>query len=132
MPTDQVIEEFVHEWFDLLSAHAPVDQLLPFVTDDGLEMQFPERTLHSQDDFRDWYTAVGTTYVDQSHDVEKIVATPSGPGTNLDVTVVWKAEQIADGVRIATRVQQSWRLDGAPGGGRPQIERYHVLALRDL
>jgi len=132
MPIDQVTEKFVRDWFDLLSTHAPIDQLLPFIATDELEMEFPERTLHSHADVRDWYLAVGDSYTGQDHIVEKIDATPSRTGTDLDVTVVWKAEQTSDGARLAFRVNQSWHLADSAKTGRPLIVKYHVLSLRDL
>lgn len=53
MSVDWTTDSFVHEWFDLLSSHAPVEELLPMVSGDALEMVFPERTLRSHADFRD-------------------------------------------------------------------------------
>lgn len=132
MPTDQVTEAFVQEWFDLLSAHAPIDQLLPFLATDGLVMQFPERTLYNHADVRDWYAAVGESYTSQDHIVENVDATPSAAGTDLAVTVVWLAQQISDDAQLAFRVNQSWRLTESPATGRPLIVEYHVLTLRDL
>lgn len=130
MPTDEVTETFVHEWFELLSAHAPIAALLPFIATENLEMEFPERTLRSHADVRDWYVTVGNSYRNQEHIVEKVDATPSAGGTDLDITVVWKAEQTSDGARLAFRVSQNWHV--ADSGPRPLIVRYHVLALQDM
>jgi len=131
MSLDRTTEQFVGEWFDLLSAHAPVAKLLPFVSDDGLEMVFPERTLRSQVDFRDWYKAVGETYSNQEHVVEKIDARPAGDGQDLAVTVIWRAIHTADDSKIAMRAQQSWHL-ATSGSGELIIRKYRVETMVDL
>jgi hypothetical protein len=131
MSLDRTTEQFVGEWFDLLSAHAPVDNLLPFVSENDLEMVFPERTLRSHADFRDWYKAVGETYSNQEHVVEKIDATPAGDGQDLAVTVIWRAVQKSDDAKIAVRAQQSWRL-ATSGSGGPLIRKYRVETMVDL
>jgi hypothetical protein len=126
---DQTVEVFAQDWFDLLSRHAPVAELLPFVLDQGLEMIFPERTLRGHRDFAEWYAAVGDSYTDQSHEITSLAAVPDGDRTSVAVTVVWRAAKTADGSRLALRVHQSWRLGRHAPGGRPVIERYQVLSM---
>jgi hypothetical protein len=135
MSDDQIqasseVRGFVHEWFDLLSDHVPVELLLPFVADRGLEMAFPERTLHDHDDFRDWYTAVGLAYTRQTHDVERISAEEGPDGVDLAVTVVWRAEQ-TDGPPVAVRVDQDWRLLRLADGSL-RIAGYQVGEMHDV
>jgi hypothetical protein len=131
MSVDRATEQFVGEWFDLLSAHAPVEKLLTLVSDGDLEMVFPERTLRSHDDIRDWYKGIGETYSNQVHVVEKIDSTPVGDGQDLAVTVIWKAVQIADGSQVAVRAQQSWHV-ATSGSGQPIITKYRVETMVDL
>lgn len=129
MPTDQATETFVQDWFDLLSAHAPIEQLLPFISPGELLMEFPEKTLRSHSDVRDWYVGVGGSYTDQDHVVENVDAAPAG--TDLAVRVVWRATQTSDGTELALRVNQTWRVE-RPATGRPVIVEYHVLNLSNL
>jgi hypothetical protein len=131
MSVDRSTERFVGEWFDLLSAHAPVEKLLPMVSGGDLEMVFPERTLRSLEDFRDWYRVVGETYSSQVHVVEALDSTRSGDGQDLAVTVVWKAVQRADASRVAVRARQSWHLANS-GSGRSVITRYRVESMVNL
>ncbi len=126
---DRATGRFVQSWFDLLSRHAPVTELLPFVADAGLEMVFPERTLRSHDDFLDWYAEVGAGYADQEHVVEDMSSVDSGNFTDVDLTVVWRAKKTADGSRLALRVRQSWRLVRPAPGAQPMIARYRVRTM---
>jgi ketosteroid isomerase-like protein len=137
MPRDELhpathgeIRSFVQEWFDLLSDHAPVERLLPFAADDGLRMAFPESTLRSHDDFRDWYDAVGRAYGEQSHEVEHLRTSPCEGGAECAVTVLWRAAQV-DGPPVAVRVEQNWRLNRLPEGGW-RIAAYEVCRMHEL
>ncbi|MFC4035631.1 hypothetical protein ACFO3J_29800 [Streptomyces polygonati] len=110
MEVNQSITKFVYEWFDDLSAHEPVDRLLPRIYESGLEMVFPERTLRSRADFIDWYEAVGRAFADQTHTVEELRAQERGDLIELSVTVVWTATRTADRSRSSFRAHQTWRL----------------------
>jgi hypothetical protein len=124
--SDREIAEFVQRWYDLLSEHAPVEELLPFVADKGLVMAFPERTLYGHADFLDWYTAVGGAYTDQSHTVEEVTSHEDGTRIDVDVTVVWTAKSTADGTVSSFRINQKWQLERSTPGARPLIVDYRV------
>jgi hypothetical protein len=129
------INDFVTSWFSLLSAHAPVDDLVPFLCAANLEMHFPEETLRSLDDFRTWYAAVGNTYTDQHHDLQQLdVETDTHDGDLLDlaIVVVWTATTIADSSHIAKRATQTWTVARSTTSGRLQIQKYDVITLTDL
>ncbi|MEV7418440.1 hypothetical protein [Streptomyces sp. NPDC089919] len=120
---------FAQEWFDKLSRHDPVEEMLPFVADAGLDMAFPERTLRSHADFRDWYAVVGEAFADQSHDIERLEFRPAADdveAVDVAVTVVWRAKNTADGSLTAVRVDQQWRLAMRPGAVLPVITTYRV------
>ncbi|MGF1431495.1 nuclear transport factor 2 family protein [Kitasatospora sp. LaBMicrA B282] len=123
------IREFAQQWFDLLSRHDPVEDLLPLVVDEGLEMAFPERTLRSHADFRDWYTVVGEAFDDQSHVLEQFTAREQDGRVDIELTVVWAAKHLAEGTRAAFRVQQSWQLTREPATGALRISHYQVGTL---
>jgi hypothetical protein len=133
------IDDFVTSWFSLLSAHAPVDDLIPFLCATNLQMHFPEETLRSLDDFRTWYTAVGNTYTDQHHDLQQLnVRTDKHNGDLLDlgIVVVWTASTIADGSHIAKRATQTWTIRRSANSDRSQIQlqiqKYDVVTMTDV
>lgn len=125
---DVVTSEFVQQWFDLLSMHEPVDNLLSLVSEQDLEMIFPPDILRSHEDFRRWYKAVGEANRDQSHTVERLETRRRGDTVNVDVTVVWQTTQTSDDVTIRRRAQQQWRLRELPDG-RLVIVNYQVGGL---
>ncbi|HEY3611180.1 MAG TPA: nuclear transport factor 2 family protein [Pseudonocardiaceae bacterium] len=126
---DVVTAMFVQQWYDLLSAHEPVEKLLALVSEQDLEMAFPpDDILRSHEDFRRWYKAVGDANRDQSHTVERLDTRRQGDTVNVDVTVLWQTTQTSDDVTIRRRVQQQWRLREL-AGGRLVIVNYQVGEL---
>ncbi|MEW2292740.1 nuclear transport factor 2 family protein [Streptomyces sp. NPDC006743] len=125
----QDVAAFVQHWYDILSSHEPVEDLLPHVIDDGLEMAFPERTLRSHADFRDWYAAVGESFGPQSHIVEKLRTHEHDGLVDVEVTVVWTAKNLSDGSVSALRIDQTWQLVREGADGALRIRTYHVGAL---
>ncbi len=123
---------FVQQWFDKLSAHVDVEDLLPMISSGpDLEIAFPERTLTSHAEFRQWYEGIGNEYSAQAHDVEAVAVRPlEDGGTGLDVTVVWKADR-RDGSSVSARADQSWELRRSFSTGAPEIVKYRVLSLTD-
>ncbi len=132
MFSNETIEKFVQEWFDLLNGHAPVDQLLPLVSNSDLEMVFPERTLRNHTDVREWYDVVGKTYTNQQHIIEELHSDEKANNTEVSLKVVWKAEQKSDGSPLAFRATQSWLLKKSPETDRPLIVKYYVQSLDRL
>jgi hypothetical protein len=128
----ETVSAFARNWFDLLSAHEPVERLLRLVVDDGLEMVFPERTLRGHADFSDWYGVVGRSFADQSHQVERLGVAEDGDRVDVDVVVIWRATQVSDGSKIAVRANQDWRLIRAHDSGELRIARYRVLDMTDI
>ncbi|WP_037859223.1 nuclear transport factor 2 family protein [Streptomyces sp. NRRL S-340] len=125
----QDVAAFVQHWYDILSSHEPVEDLLPHVIDDGLEMAFPERTLRSHADFRDWYAVVGESFGPQSHIVEKLRTHEHDGLVDVEVTVVWTAKNLSDGSVSALRIDQTWQLVREGADGALRIRTYHVGAL---
>ncbi|MBM9507464.1 hypothetical protein [Actinacidiphila acididurans] len=131
-PDTSALRTFAQDWFDALSHRAPVEQLLGFVVDDGLRMAFPEGTLLSHADVEDWYAAVGRIYTDQTHTIERFLAVPTESGTDVTVTVVWTARQLADDERLAFRVDQAWKLTAGGPDGKQRIADYQVGTLTPI
>jgi quinol monooxygenase YgiN len=132
-PAPDEVSAFVATWFQRLSDRAPVDELLPMVADEGLDMRFPDATLASHEDFRKWYEQVGQAFRDQSHEVLEVQQTPGADASvDLAVTVIWRATTIADGRSFASRATQSWRLRRSSTTAEPEIVGYHVESLAEL
>ncbi|RKH12582.1 hypothetical protein D7V97_08065 [Corallococcus sp. CA053C] len=137
MISKEQVSQFAQAWFDLLSVHAPVERILPMIADRDLEMVFPERTLRSHEDFKDWYVQVGKAYAGQVHVIERIEphegpdARGPADGVAVDVTVVWSVTRVADGKRLTLRSRQTWQLMPSEKTQQPVILRYRIHSLGD-
>lgn len=129
---DGDVRAFAQNWFDLLSDHKPVELLLRLIADDGLEMVFPERTLHGHADFVEWYAVVGHSFVDQSHEIERLDTRAGDEGIDVEVGVIWRATEASGGRHIAVRANQKWLLTRDAHSGEMIITRYRVLDMTDI
>ncbi len=123
---------FADDWFDKLSRHVPVDQLLPDLAEAGLRLKFPEQTITSRDEFVAWYDQVGEQFDDQSHEIERFALRSTPDGAQVDVVVVWRAVRRDDRTALAMRATQSWLLGNTGVDGRPVIIEYDVRSLVDI
>ena len=133
-PRPDEVRHLVHRWLTRLSAHDPVEALLPMLVPDGLVMEFPAVTLTSEADFRAWYREEGSAYHGQSYRLERLEMTevPGSPAVNLELRVVWRTRRIRDGARLAFRTCQSWQLTRCPLTGLPLIARYQVREITEI
>jgi quinol monooxygenase YgiN len=139
-PSPDEVRPFVQEWFDRLSAHEPVENLLPMVAAGGahgvggLVMEFPDATLTSEAEFRKWYQEVGQAFYDQSHVLDRLDITQAtdAPAADVDLSVVWTTRQTSDGTQRSFRALQSWWIARSFLTGRPVIVRYQVRELTEI
>lgn len=131
-PKEEDVKDFVRIWFDRLSRHVAVEELLPMLEDDGLEMVFPEVTLKSKREFTQWYAKVGQAFDDQVHVLEKldVQLMPSAAAIHLDV--VWKTRLTSDGSHKAYHAQQAWRMRRSPVTRRLVIVNYQVQSFDEI
>lgn len=131
-PSEDETRSFVQQWFDKLSAHVDVGEILPMISaGPDLEIAFPERTLTSHAEFKEWYEGIGNEYSAQTHDVEAVTVQPlEDSRTGLDVTVVWKADR-RGGSSVSARARQSWQVGRSFATGAPEIVKYRVVSLAD-
>ena len=96
------IKNFVAAWYKALDQHVSPEECAKLVTDDNLEMIFPEKTLHGVNDFLAWYAGgtysdgskapgVINIFFDENHNVASVDADIDGDHATLDVVVAWQA-----------------------------------------
>ncbi len=121
------IVAMVRRWFKLLDRNAPTTAYLPLIDDKGLKMAFPERTLRSHADFKDWYGGVLRNIKKATHTVERLDVKPLGRGRyGVKLNVRWQAVP-TQGKAIDMRFAQAWRVHDTKAG--PRISEYLVAAL---
>lgn len=124
------IAAFAAAWYRALDVHAPADECMRLLADEGLEMVFPEKTLRGLGDFVAWYgggdysdgsRAPGVTniFFDEVHAVRSVQVEAAGGSTGddeaiVDVVVGWQASWFqppeARSRRTAMNATQQWRL----------------------
>ncbi|GAA2267518.1 hypothetical protein GCM10010430_60860 [Kitasatospora cystarginea] len=133
-PSADEVLAFATSWFGAITAEAPVETLLGFLSPAGLRMDFPEGTLTSVEDVREWYATVMATFHEHTHDLEYLKVTPGdlAGAVDVDLAVIWKATTRADGSRSAFRGLQSWQVRRSFRTGRLEIVTYRVRSLEKV
>lgn len=130
-PSEADVRQFVISWFELLSRHAPVEELLLRVAEKGLTMKFPEQTLCGHGDFQAWYANVGRRYADQQHTLQRLeIQETAVDHVKLRIEVLWQARDVANNTRIKAVATQSWALQRSLTTGALVIQDYDVESLR--
>jgi hypothetical protein len=123
------------EWYAALDRHVPLAGVLTFLVDDGLEMRFPETTVHGHSGFSSWYDTVTHRFFDEEHVVTKVDPVISRDMATVTVLVNWQAHvwdpPAAKSQWLGFDADQTWIV--VPGSdGRPLIKTYIVNALNPM
>jgi SnoaL-like domain len=90
--TEVAVRQFVQEWYEALDRHDPIDDMLPYLASNGLVLRFPDATVRSHDDFRDWYEDVTSRFFDEVHELRKVEVRMVSPvHADLSTVVNWQA-----------------------------------------
>jgi hypothetical protein len=130
------IEAFVAAWYRKLDIHAPSEELLSLVAENGLEMRFPEGQINGAEEFQRWYEGVIRIFFDEVHTVTRVDMTSQKNRALVDVVVNWQARRwrppAARSEWIGFDAFQQWEMIRSPTSGRPVILRYVVNELRPM
>lgn len=131
--TKSEVNQLAVDWYRKLDVHAPLEEYIPFVAEEGLEMRFPEATVYGFDGFKGWYERVIGIFFDEVHTLKEVTVTPSGDKANVKVVVKWEASiwkpPAAKSERIITDAYQTWIVQRSPNTGKPVILTYIVDSL---
>lgn len=89
--TNLEVNILVYDWYKKLDVHASVEEVLPLLISEGLEMHFPEATLRSIKDFRIWYEDVTNKFFDEIHDMKMLNIDINGETATVKLVVNWQA-----------------------------------------
>jgi hypothetical protein len=140
------VKQLVDTWYAKLDVHAPVEELLPLLVDEGLEMKLPEVTLHDHADFIQWYDRVIRTFFNEIHTMKELSITftgaPREPDSEVDgsameaqvqLVVNWHAHRwnppAAKSEWLGFDARQRWVVKRLPNTEKPVIVAYIVDAL---
>ncbi len=92
--TESEVKQMVDEWYLKLDIHAPAEEFLPLLAEEGLEMRFPEGTLHGYEEFKKWYeTTIITRYFDEIHTMKELNIAMSEDGADVRLVVDWQTRR---------------------------------------
>ncbi len=131
--TQSEVNQLAVDWYRKLDVHAPLEEYIPFLAEEGLEMRFPEATVYGFDGFKGWYERVIGIFFDEVHTLKEVTVTPSGDKANVKVVVKWEASiwkpPAAKSERIITDAYQTWIVQRSPKTQNPVISIYIVDSL---
>ncbi len=126
-----VIQQMARDWYRLLDEHAPMLELMPMLSEEGLQMVLPEVTLHGQNDFVNWYQGVIRIFFDEIHEVRQADVTYAGDEAHVGIVVHWEASVWKPPARNSERINceayQRWVV--VLEDGRPVVKTYIVDRL---
>ena len=129
----EAIRALAVDWYRKLDVHAPFEELVPMVADDGLEMLWPEGPTYGIDGFKGWYDRVIRTFFDETHEVRSVDITHRDGEAEVKIVVNWQAK-VWDPPEPRSRwlgmdARQTWLVRPSEDGQRPVIARYVVDGL---
>jgi hypothetical protein len=133
--TEVAVRGLVRDWFAALDRHDDVEVLLDLLTEAGLVMHLPERTVRSHDDFRAWYGEATSTYFDEVHDVLDVKVTHTSPlHAEVALRVGWQSRMwvppAPNSAWVGVNTKEAWSV--VLRDGRPKIRTYTVGGLTPM
>ena len=127
------ISKLVTAWYKKLDVHAPMVDILPMLSDEGLYMVFPEATLEGLANFESWYQGVIRIFFDEVHKVKKVASVIKKEKAKVKIIVHWEASKWNPPARFSDRIKvdayQSWEVRRSARTGRVVVTKYIVEKL---
>ena len=127
------LKEMAAVWYRKLDVHAPLEEFVPFLAEEGLEMRFPEATVYGFEGFTDWYNRVITIFFDEVHTVKEVKLASKEDPAEVKVVVKWEASvwnpPAAKSERIVLDAYQTWFVTRSEKTGNPVVKTYIVDSL---
>ena len=131
--TEAEVQELAKEWYLKLDVHAPLEEFVPMLAEEGLRMVFPEATVEGFEGFKGWYERVIGIFFDEVHTLKEVNVTQKGEQADVKVVVKWEASvwkpPAPKSERIILDAYQSWVVKRSPKSGNPVVITYVVDSL---
>jgi len=131
--TESEVQELAAVWYRKLDVHAPMVDFFPLLGEEGIEMKFPEATLHGLAEFEGWYQRVIRIFFDEVHRLKEVTVKLKGDTADVHVVVEWQASvwnpPAANSARIVLDADQTWVVKKSPKTGKAVIVTYIVNGL---
>ena len=131
--THPEISKAVSAWYKKLDVHAPLVDILPMLSEEGLYMVFPEATLEGLANFESWYQGVIRIFFDEVHKVKKVTSVIKKDKAKVKIIVRWEASKWNPPARFSDRIKadayQNWEVRRSAKTGRIVVTKYVVEKL---
>jgi len=128
--TEAEVRQFVKEWFHKLDIHAPLEEFLMMVADEGIEFRFPEVTVTDRAGLTQWYKKVTTTYFDEIHETKELAITTDGERATVKILTQWQESSwnapAPKSERLTFLAGQTWGVKRSDKTGWPVVVTYFV------
>jgi len=131
--TESEVQALAANWYAKLDAHAPVEDFMPLLAQQGLEMHYPEGVFKGIEGFQEWYNRVIRLFFDEHHELKEVaVLLPADPA-NATVVVNWQGSfwkpPEPRSQRIVLDSYHTWVVKRSPDTNKPAILKYVVEKL---
>jgi hypothetical protein len=128
--TESEVRQFVAQWFHLLDIHAPLEEFMAMVADEGIEFRFPEVTVTDRDGLTQWYKRVTNTFFDEIHETKELAITTQGDRATVKITTQWQESSwnppAPKSERLTFLAKQTWTVKRSDKTGQPVMVTYFV------
>jgi hypothetical protein len=128
--TESEVRQFVAQWFHLLDIHAPLEEFLALVADEGIEFRFPEVTVTDRDGLTQWYKRVTNTFFDEIHETKELAISTEGDRATVKITTQWQESSwnppAPKSERLTFLAKQTWGVKRSDKTGQPVMVTYFV------
>ena len=131
--TQLEVNQLVYTWYKKLDVHAPVEEIVPLLISEGLEMRFPEATLTTIEEFKGWYTKVTNLFFDETHNMKMLNIDLDGETATVTLVVNWQAHvwnpPAAKTKWLGFDAFQTWIIKRDAKSGKAVVATYVVEKL---
>jgi hypothetical protein len=128
--TESEVRQFVAQWYHKLDIHAPLEEFLAMVADEGIEFRFPEVTVTDKAGVTQWYNRVTNTFFDEIHETKELAISTKEDHATVKVVTFWQASvwnpPAPKSERLAFLAGQSWTVKRSDKTGQPVVVTYFV------
>lgn len=129
--TEAEIKELATVWYRKLDVHAPLEDYIPLLAEEGLKMVFPEATVEGFEGFKGWYERVIGIFFDEVHTVKQAKPTSvNEEQAEVSVVVQWEASvwkpPAPNSERIICDAYQTWIVKRSPKSQKAVVATYIV------
>jgi hypothetical protein len=134
--TESEVRQFVAQWFHLLDIHAPLEDFLAMVADEGIEFRFPEVTVTDKAGLTQWYNRVINTFFDEVHTTKELAITTEGDQATVKIVTEWQESTwnppAPKSERSTFLAGQTWRVKRSEKTRQPVVVTYFVESFEPV